>query len=91
MRVHDRDVRVRVWTEPFAVVAQRRAGGREVTVGLFHMPRLQQQSHRYRRQSGVFELLDALDKVWTRRPCKVVHIFCDEVMSRLAIALRQYR
>jgi hypothetical protein len=59
-----------------------------VTVGLLDVPRLQQQSHGHRRQSRMFERLDAFDEVRARRPGKIVDVFGFEVVDLLLLASR---
>ena len=73
--------------EPFAVVAQRRARGVEMTLGLADVLGLQQQAHRHRRQAIVAEALHALDVVRARRPGEIVDVLRIVMMRGGAVAL----
>ena len=86
-RIDDGDVLVRVRPEPLAVVAERRSRRIEMTVGLPHVLRLQQQPHRYWWQTRVPETLEPLDIVRARRPGEVVDVVRIVVMRRRAVAL----
>ena len=85
--IDDGDVRVRIGTEPLAVVAQRRARRVEVAFRLAHVLGLKQEAHRHRRQALVAESLEPLHVVRARRPGEVVDVLRMIVMRRRAIAL----
>ncbi len=82
---------VRVRAEPLAVVAQRRSRRVEMAVGLPDVLGLEQQAHRYGRQTLVAEPLDSLDVVRARRPGEVVDVVRRVVMRRRAGRPRRAR
>ena len=85
--IDDRDVPVRVRTKPLAVVFQRGTRGLEVTVGLRHVLRLQQQAHVHRGQRRMLEARAPLDVIRARRPGEIVDVFLVVMMRRGAVTL----
>ena len=87
--IDDRDVAVRVRTEPLAVVPERGARRGEVALLLARVLRLQQQPHVHRRQRRVLERRALLDVVRARRPREVVHVRLIEVMRARGVPDRR--
>src|SRR5262245_38954692 len=84
-RIDDRDVAVRIWTEPLTVVLQRRSGCVEVSRFLTRVLRPKQQTHLDLRQRWMCERPRQDDELRTCRPREVVDVFAAIVMNGGAV------
>src|SRR5262245_64776103 len=78
---------VRILTVPLAVVLERRPRRVEVPLGLRRVLRLQKQAHLDAWQRRVLEAGGPFQKVRTRRPREIVHVFLIVTVRRHAAAV----
>src|SRR5439155_21149981 len=85
--VDDRDVAIRIWPVPIAVVLARGARRSEVPLRLTGVLGLEQQAHLDRRERRVLEARGPFDEIGARRPREVVDVLLVVAMCRRIVGV----